>query len=224
MHGTLALVGGAEWTDGCEADAELLAASGGSTVTVLPTAAAYERPDLKVAAAREWFAGLGAEVDVVEAYRRPHVFDEALIAKVRAAHFLYLASGTPMHLRSVLYDSPLWDAAVEAWQGGAVLAASGEAAAALSTHMVDPRGGAFTVGLGLLSDFTVVPRASEWSEDKWHRTLRLAPAGLDVVGIDARTALISEPSGWRVVGPGQVTVTRGGVREEVTDLPPLSAG
>jgi cyanophycinase len=221
MDGTLALVGGAEWTEGCDADAELLASSGATTVTILPTAAAYERPDLKVAAATDWFATLGAKVEVLEAYRRSDVFDDAIVATARNASFLYIASGTPMHLRSVLYDSPLWEAVVAAWHGGAVLCASGEAAAALSTHMVDPRGGAFTVGLGLLDEFTVVPRASEWSEDKWHRTIRLAPRGLDVVGIDARTALIGDASGWRVIGNGQVTVMRDGRRVDLSELPPL---
>ena len=45
-YGTLALVGGGEWRDGCrDLDAELLAASGAKEVVVLPTAAAFEHPD-----------------------------------------------------------------------------------------------------------------------------------------------------------------------------------
>ncbi|MGH9083184.1 MAG: hypothetical protein ACRDWN_07560, partial [Acidimicrobiales bacterium] len=61
--GLLALVGGGEWRDGCAFDAELLAASGGDEVVVLPTAAAYERPERVVMRAAEWFAGLGARVE-----------------------------------------------------------------------------------------------------------------------------------------------------------------
>ena len=57
--GPLALVGGGEWSDGCDFDAELLAASGGDEVLVLPTAAAYEHPEKAVATAEAWFAELG---------------------------------------------------------------------------------------------------------------------------------------------------------------------
>jgi hypothetical protein len=41
--GLLALVGGGEWREGADYDAELLARSG-PEVLVLPTAAAYEHP------------------------------------------------------------------------------------------------------------------------------------------------------------------------------------
>jgi hypothetical protein len=43
--GILALAGGGEFQDGCDFDAEFLAASGSDQVLVLPTAAAYERPE-----------------------------------------------------------------------------------------------------------------------------------------------------------------------------------
>ncbi len=219
MDGTLALVGGSEWTGDATTDRDLLAASGGSTVTVVPTAAAYERPDLLVERAAAWFGELGAKVESIDACHRTDAFDEALVEQAREASFLYLASGTPMHLRSVLFDSPLWEAIVAAWHGGAVLCASGESAAALSTHMMDPRGGAFTVGLGLLTTITVVPHLSAMSEEKWHRTLRLAPKGLDVVGIDDGAALVWSPNGWRVSGEGRVTVTRDGAALGLEELP-----
>ena len=69
----------------------------------------------------------------------------------------------------------------------------------LCDPMVDPRGGAFTVGLDLIEQVAVVPHFDDWSDDKRRRTLQIAPTGVPVVGIEARTALIREPDGaWRV--------------------------
>ncbi len=224
MSGTLALVGGAEWTAGCDFDSELLAASGGNRVTVLPTAAAFERADLVVERARSWFGGLGAEVDVVDVLGRSDALNPEWVAQIDASSLIYLASGSPMHLRSVLLGTPLWDAVVRRWKDGAVLAAAGESAAALSTHMVDPRGGAFTVGLDLLQTLTVVPRWSDWSEDKWHRTVQLAPKGMAVIGIDEATAVIhADAAGWSVSGAGSVTVRVDGHLSDISSLAGLSS-
>ena len=38
--------------------------------------------------------------------------DPANVEAVRASRFTYLAGGSPMHLRSVLKDTPLWEALV----------------------------------------------------------------------------------------------------------------
>ena len=222
MNGTLALVGGQEWTEGCSFDAELLRRSGGTSVLVVPTAAAYEQPQLVIDRARQWFATLGATVEVLEVYRRAEALAPGAADQLAAARFVYLAGGSPMHLRSVLKDTPVWDGIVGVWRSGGVLAGSAEGATVLCTHMVDSRGGAFTVGLDLLDGMTVIPRYNKWSEDKWHRTVRLAPTSLVVAGIDERTALIWDGTEWSVAGEGTVTVYSGGHRAERTDLPPIS--
>jgi cyanophycinase len=223
MRGTLALVGGGEWSDGCDFDAELLSLSGGTEVLVVPTAAAFENPGKVAERARGWFATLGASVEVLPVLRRADGLDPGIVAQAAAARFVYLAGGSPMHLRSVLKDSPLWDAVVSAWHGGAVLAGAAEGATVLSTHMVDARGGAFTVGLDLLEDVTVIPRYQRWSEDKWHRTVRLAPPGMTVLGIDERAAvLVDDAGGWRSAGAGSVTVYRDGARIGLDDVAPLT--
>lgn len=218
MAGTLALIGGAEWSEGCDFDAELLSASGGKLVTLLPTASAYQRPDRVAARAESWFASLGADLEVLPVLRRADALDAGLAARAAGASFLYLAGGSPMHLRSVLWDSPLWDSIVEAWSRGAVLAAAAEATTVLSTHMVDLRGGAFTVGLDLLDDVTAIPRYDRWSEDTWHRTAHLAPAGMAVVGIDEGTAALATAEGWTTSGSGSVVAYRDGQRINLEDL------
>jgi cyanophycinase len=185
----------------------------------LPTAAAYEHPERAIATASTWFADLGARVRNVDVLRRTDALDPENARAVREARFVYLAGGSPMHLRSVLKDSLVWDALVEAWHDGAVLAGSSAGAMVLCDPMVDPRGGAFTVGLGLVAQLAVIPHHDTWSEDKARRTMELAPAGLPVIGIDERTALIrGEDGAWRAEGAGAVAVFVGGVAASLADL------
>jgi cyanophycinase len=124
-----------------------------------------------------------------------------------------------MHLRSVLKDSPFYEAILEMHEAGGVLAGSGAGADVLCDPMVDPRGGAFTVGLGLVPGIAVIPRVNTWSHDKVHRTMELAPAGVAVVGIPEATALIRDDSGWRVDGVGEVVVYRDGKLADLSALP-----
>ncbi|HTX63295.1 MAG TPA: Type 1 glutamine amidotransferase-like domain-containing protein [Acidimicrobiales bacterium] len=209
--GVLALVGGDEWTPGCDFDAELLAAAGSERVVVLPTAAAFERPERRVLAAAEWFADLGAEVEGLMVTSRADAQDDDAAAIVRAARFVYLSGGSPLHLRSVLKDSKVFDALRAAWLSGAVVAGAGAGALVLSDPMVDPRGGALTVGLGLVVGLAVVPLVGDLQDDlhgeKLHRSVLLAPPGVPVVGIPGRTAVLRDPDGrWRCAGQGQPVV------------------
>jgi len=211
MTGPLALVGGGEWTDGCTFDRALIDAVGATEVVVLPTASAYEHPDRLVDGAQKWFGTLGIAVKGLMVLSRGDASAETNIDAVRSARFVYLAGASPMHLRSVLKDSPLWDALVEAWNGGAALAGSSAGAMVLCDPMVDQRGGAFTLGLGLLSGLAVVPHHDTWSEEKVHRTQQLAPKGLVVAGVDERTALVRNAGGgWATEGAGAVSIWRDG--------------
>ncbi len=222
MNGPLALVGGDEWRNGCDFDAELLAASGGREVLVVPTAAAYEHPERAVATATEWFAGLGGKAVALDVLRRADALDPDRAATVRAARFVYLSGGSPLHLRSVLKETPVWDALVAAWDDGAVVAGSSAGAMVLCDPMVDPRGGAFTVGLGLVVNLAVLAHAEpDVARDHLHhRTLELASAGLPVAAITERTALLRDPDGtWRASGAGSVRVFVDGEEAGLDALP-----
>ena len=100
MSGWLALVGGAEWRDGCSFDGTLLKAAGGAEVLVLPTAAAYEHPERAVQWAQRYFEGLGAKARGLMVLNRRDAEDEANVAAIRESRFLYLSGGSPLHLRS----------------------------------------------------------------------------------------------------------------------------
>jgi cyanophycinase len=205
--GPLCLVGGAEWTDGCTFDQELWEAAGRPEVVVLPTAAAYEHPARQVEAATAWFAGFGAKVRGLMVLARPDADGEEAAAVMGDAGFVYLGSGSPLHLRSVLKDTAVWSALQRAWAGGAVIAGSSAGAMVLGDPMVDPRGGALTLGLGLIEKLALLPHYDTWSQEKAERTVELATGHLRIAAIDERTALIREPDGtWRTAGPGKVTV------------------
>ncbi|MGC9961014.1 MAG: Type 1 glutamine amidotransferase-like domain-containing protein [Acidimicrobiales bacterium] len=220
VSGVLALVGGAEWQRGCEFDSELLELSGGTDVVVLPTAAAYEHPERAVATAQKWFSTLGGRATGLMVLSHADACLEENAAVVRGAGFVYLSGGSPLHLRSVLKGSAVFEALREAWRAGAVVAGSSAGAMVLCDPMVDPRGGAYTVGLGLVEQLAVVPHHDGGGSGLLWRTLELAPAGVPVVGIPERTALIRKAGGsWRSAGEGDVTVVLDGRPGSLADLP-----
>lgn len=220
MSGYLALVGGGEFADGCTFDAGLIEGSGASEVLIVPTGAAYEFPQELVEQGISWFDRLGVPARGLDLLRRTDASDPALVAQLAASRFTYLVGGSPMHLRSVLKDSPAWEALVGAFHAGGVLAGSSAGASVLCDPMVDPRGGAYTLGLGLVRGLAIIPAHDTWSEDAAHRTLRMSPPDLVVAGVDSATALIRDPSGeWRVEGAGQVAVFRSGRPADLADVP-----
>lgn len=220
MTGPLALVGGGEWQEGCDFDRALVDAVAATEVLVLPTASAYEHPERLVDAATAWFGAFGVTVRALMVLSRPDALDAANVDAVRGARFVYLAGSSPMHLRSVLKDTPLWEAMVHAWNDGAALAGSSAGAMVLCDPMVDQRGGAFTLGLGLIEGVAVVPHHDTWSEEKVQRTQQLAPHGLVVAGVDERTALVRDAGGgWTVQGAGVVSITRDGEELAPESLP-----
>ncbi len=213
--GILALVGGGEWQEGCDFDAGFLAAADTDQVLVLPTAAAYEHPERLVVRAAEWFAPLGGQVEGLMVLNRADAENDGAADIMRRARLIYVAGSSPMHIRSVLKHSVVWDALVAAWSDGAVVVGSSGAAMALTDPMVDARGGGLTIGLGLIHGVAVVPHFGDAAEDgtgeKLHRAVLLAPRDTPVVGIPERTALIRDPDGtWRASGAADVAVFLGG--------------
>lgn len=214
--GTLALVGGGEWRDGCrELDAELIAASAAKEVVVIPAAAAYERPDRIAGQASAYFESLGVKARTLPVLHRSEADDPEMAEVVRRAKLVYLSDGSPLHLRSVLKGSPLFDAVLAAYHGGASFAASGAGATLVGDPMVDPRGGAYTVGLGVVPNLAVFPYHGTAADHMRDRSIDLLPPSATLVGIDEETALVRDRTGsWRVAGAGGVHVYEGRTTRE----------
>jgi len=176
---------------------------GGRRVVVLPTADAYEHPERLVAAAMNWAERLeeragGIDVEALMVMRRGEALERGAGDVVRRARAVYLVGDQPLHLRSVLKDTPVWDAMREVLAGGGLVVATGGSADALCNPMIDPRGGAFTLGLGLVSGLALVTEAETWSPERLHRTLVLA--NTPVACLPTGAAVVLREGGWEQVG------------------------
>ena len=198
MSGILALQGGGPFAANDDLDRRLIAEAGADRVVVLPTADAYEHPERLIDAAMDWGKRLGVAVEGLMVMRRGEAMDESAVAVVRGAKAVYLVGDQPLHLRSVLKATPLWEAICQIVADGGVVAATGGSAAAMCDPMVDPRGGAFTLGLGLIDGLALVTEAETWSTDRLHRTLKLA--NTPIVELPSGSALVHSANGWERVG------------------------
>jgi cyanophycinase len=193
-------------------------------VVIVPTAAAYESPNAVVESAIQGFAGDGIEAGVCLALSRTETDAPRFAHQVGGATFLYLTDGSAMHLRGTFKDSAVWQAIVSAWEGGATLAAAPGSAMAIGDPMIDPRGGAFTLGLGLIRDFAIIPAANTWSAERRKRTLKMAGTNVCLAMIDDNATLVRTNEGeWKACGKGHVTVLRNGEEYDVSSLAELLA-
>ena len=94
----------------------------------------------------------------------------------------------------------MFDALGEMLAAGGLVVAVGPSAAALCDPMLDQRGGAFTLGLGLVTGLAVIPGAE--SEERRQRSLSLAST--PVVELPAGSAIVGRPDEWELVGDAVV--------------------
>jgi cyanophycinase len=200
VSGVIALQGGGPFQANDELDRRLLTAAGAESVVVLPTADAFEHPGELIGAAMRWGERLGVHVEALMVLSRPDALDVGAASLVRGARAVYLAGDSPMHLRSVLKDTPVFEALGQVVVDGGVVAAIGQSANALCDPMTDPRGGAFTLGLGLVSGVALVTEVESWSHDRLARTVKLAAGKMPLVSLATGTALLRHDAAWEPVG------------------------
>jgi len=202
MSGTIALQGGGPFTANDELDRRLLRSAAAQQVVVLPTADAFERPDRLVAESMNWAERMSIDVEALMVLRRAEAMETGAADLVRSARAVYLVGDQPIHLRSVLMHTPLYEALGAVVAAGGVVVAVGGSADALCDPMIDPRGGAFTLGLGFVQGLAVVTEAETWSPERLHRTRDLANTTFAV--LRTGEALVRTGTTWETVGSPDV--------------------
>ncbi len=212
MAGEIGLIGGDEFRQGCEhMDREVMRASGQdpARVLVVPTAA-VDAPARAADNGVRHFRALGAVAQRLMVLEKAHANDAGLIRATRGAGVAYFTGGNPGHLLATLRDSEFLKTLMAAMDNGAVLAGSSAGAMVLGSQMRRPGSGEWVEGLGVVPGTAVLPHHEGRDPVEVSRQLRTrVPAGLTVLGIDARTGCLGRPGSWRVVGQGRVTVYRG---------------
>jgi len=212
VAGDIGLIGGDEFRQGCEdMDRELMRASGQdpARVLIIPTAA-VDGPARAADNGVRHFGALGSDARRLMVLKRAHAHDTGLIQSSQGAGVVYFTGGDPYHLLTTLRDSEILRAILAAVDEGAVLAGSSAGAMVMGSQMRRPGSGEWVEALGIVPEVAVLPHHESRDPAEVSRQLRTqAPAGLTVLGIDARTGCLGRPGRWLVVGQGKVTVYRG---------------
>ncbi len=211
----LLLAGGAEFGGPMSApDLRAIALAGGfdAPICIIPAAAA---PDNNYKRAGNngvrWFKSLGAKnvvsLDVIDS---KSANDPALAASIRTARLIYLLGGFPRHLALTLAGSACWQAALDVYTAGGVIAGSSAGAMVLCEYYYDPyEEKRLLRGLNLIPNACVLPHHNHFGKTWAARLAELLPGSV-LVGIDESTGMIRSGGEWEVHGAGGVTLYRAG--------------
>lgn len=197
------------------------ALAGCSSVAVVTVAAAFRRPDALVSAIGAWAGDLSIQHAVVSAVRRCDALDPDVSGPIADCDGVLVLDGSPAHFVSALKTTPLLEAISSAQRRGVHIVWSGAAAAAVCASMVDDRGGALTVGLGLHEGIVVASGWESWPRDRRRRLWRMVPESVLFMALESGAAVhstvsprslasSSSPDDWTVLG-GVVEARRGGI-------------
>jgi cyanophycinase len=216
--GYLLLAGGAEFGGAMSApDKRAIELAGGldAPVCIIPAAAAPDNNHIRAGNnGVRWFHSMGAKtvfrVDVIDSKTAN---EESLAASIRTSRLVYLPGGFPRHLAETLINSACWQAALDVYEQGGVIAGSSAGAMVLCEHCYDPYEKKLLRGLNLIPNACVLPHHNRFGRG-WAERLTQALPNSSLIGIDESTGMIHSGDEWQVHGAGEVTLYRGrtGVR------------
>lgn len=211
--GHLLLAGGAEFGGGMSApDLRVIELAGGfdAPLCILPTAAAPDHNHKRAGNnGVRWFRHLGTRnVFVLDVIDSDSANDVTFAASLRTSKLIYLLGGFPRHLGETLAGSLCWEAALDAYRNGAVIAGSSAGAMVLCEHYYDPYEKRLLRGLNLIPNACVLPHHNTFGK-AWADQLKLLLPDAMLIGIDESTGMLTDADGaWRVYGSGKVMLYR----------------
>jgi cyanophycinase len=207
--GIVALMGGDEFGNACvPMDKALLALLGiwCPSVVILPTAAAFERPELAAQHGVDYFQDLETRPRVVMVLSRTEANDPAVISPIETADVVYLTGGNPAYLLETLRDTSVWQAIRTCLDRGGMVIGSSAGAMVLGNRM-RTGAGRWENGLGLASGVAVLPHHPKCPAASQHVARHGLPDEIVLLGIPTATAAYSNDGlQWQVVGEAPVTV------------------
>ena len=210
--GYLLLEGGAEFGGRMrDPDLKAIELAGGfeAPIRIIPTAAAPDNNHQRAGNnGIRWFQSLGAK-DVVSLplIDKASANDENITKSLREAKLIYMLGGFTGYLGETLKGSAAWEAALDAYHHGAVIAGSSAGAMVMCEFYFDPGRGQIVDGLNLVPNSIVLPHHNTFGKGWAHRLLEISKATL--VGIDEQTGMLDDGAqAWTVYGRGSVTLYR----------------
>ena len=214
--GYILLEGGAEFGGRmAEPDLRAIELAGGpdAPICIIPTAAAPDHNDQRAGQnGVRWLRGLGSgQVLLLPLIDQSSANQTSIVSALREARLIYLLGGFPEYLGNTLAGSLSWQAMLEAYQDGAVIAGSSAGAMVLCQHYYDPYMQSLVDGLNLVPQACVLPHYNAFGKSWASRLAALLP-GVALVGIDEQTGMIDDAGAdqWNVYGKGAVTLYQDG--------------
>lgn len=212
--GYLVLEGGAEFGGRMrEPDMKAIELAGGfdAPIRIIPTAAAPDNNHERAGNnGIRWFQRLGAkDVAAVPILSRIRADDKKLAEVLGDAKLIYLLGGFTHYLGQTLKDSLAWEAVLDAYHRGAVIAGSSAGAMVMCSSYYDPSARRVHQGLNLVSNSLVLPHHNTFGKS-WGPSLTRELPDVSLIGIDEQTGMIDngQNSTWTVHGRGSVTIYR----------------
>ncbi len=211
INGTVALVGAGEYLEGMlPVDKKLLERVNGTPrVVVLPTASAPDGEGVPERWARmgvEHFAQLGVSAEPVMLLNRTDADNAEISLHISESNFIYFSGGKPRFLLETLQGTRSWQAILDVFSAGGIIAGCSAGAMVLGGVVFDfPQIWRTIPALGLVPGIAIIPHFDELPA-LMVGTITRGKRKSTIVGIDGTTALVGSGHQWIVHGRGSVTV------------------